>query len=386
MPVTAVLQPEPSWVKSAAPEQDTVVLTQLTLVRNLADFPFTERCSADERQSVEERALAAFESINLFGSGDYLRLRELDSVSARVLAERRLISVELLNAKGPTGVYISKDQSLCIMVNGAGHLSLRVLAPGLQLQEAWMRLSALDDALGSVLDFAWDTGLGFLTGDVRLLGTGLKAGLLLHLPAISWANQIGTAKQTAASHRLLLEGLRSGPLSEGRVLRRSQAEGLHIEQVRDQALFTNFDGAITGQTAAGDLYYLVNQGTLGESEEEILFHLRHTAATLLTREHDAREELKTSMPLATEDRIGRAHGIARGARLLGFSESLTLLSSLRYGACTGQLDTPLPEMTETLLRAQAGHLQMARGQALDALGLTVERAELFRTRFGSATR
>ena len=90
MPVTAVLQPEPSWVKSAAPEQDTVVLTQLTLVRNIADFPFADRCSADERQSVEERALAAFESINLFSTGDYLRLRELDSVSARVLAERRL--------------------------------------------------------------------------------------------------------------------------------------------------------------------------------------------------------------------------------------------------------------------------------------------------------
>ena len=120
----------------------------------------------------------------------------------------------------------------------------------------------------------------------------------------------------------------------------------------------------------------------GKSVAELMSY----GATLLTREHDAREELKTSMPLATEDRIGRAHGIARGARLLGFSESLTLLSSLRYGACTGQLDTPLPEMTETLLRAQAGHLQMARGQALDALGLTVERAELFRTRFGSAAR
>ena len=55
-------------------------------------------------------------------------------------------------------------------------------------------------------------------------------------------------------------------------------------------------------------------------------------------------------------------------------------------AWTSSVGMPVPAMTEMLLRGQAGHLQMARGQALDALGLTVERAELFRARFGGALR
>lgn len=388
MPPLTLLSPQPAWLAGAAPSQECVLLSQVTLVRNLADLPFVERCGSDERQAVEERVLAAFDSVNLLSGGEYLRIRELDPVSARVIAERRLASVELLNGKGPTGVYVSRDQGLSIMVNGAGHLCLRAILPGLQLQEAWLRISALDDALGSVLDFAWQEKLGFLTGDLRHVGTGLKAGLLMHLPATTWSSQLPAARTTAAAHRLLLDGIRPGPLADGRTARRSTAEGVQLEQVRDQALFTDFGGAIGGQgtTATGDLYYLVNSGTLGESEDEILFHARHTAAALLTREQDARDELRANTPLAVEDRVGRAQGVASGARLLGFGESLTLLSNLRYGATTGLLDMPAAAMTELLIQSQAGHLQMARGQALDALGLTVERANLFRGRFGGENR
>ena len=58
MPVTAVLQPEPTWVKSAAPEQDTVVLTEALELSHL-DY---------------EEFLAAYESMTLALSS---HLREL---------------------------------------------------------------------------------------------------------------------------------------------------------------------------------------------------------------------------------------------------------------------------------------------------------------------
>lgn len=383
-----MLDAQPAWAAGPAPDHDGAVLTQLTLLRNLADFPFIERCSAEERLSIEERVLSALESVNLLASGDYLRMREQDPVTARVLAERRLITVELLNAKGPTGVFVARDQGLSVMVNGSAHLCLRAITSGAQLQEAWQRLSALDDALGSVLEFAWHNTLGFLTGNVAQVGTGLKAGLLLHLPATVWNNQAGGAVESAAKRRLSLEGVRPGPAAEARAARRPAAEGLQLEQPRDQALFTNFDGAITGpRTAgAGELYYLVNRGTLGESEEEILFHLRQTAGELLTAERAARAELRAMTPNVIDDRVGRAHGLAGGARLLGFAEGLTLWSNLRFGASAGLVDARLDEMTGLLLSSQAGHLQRSTGQALDALGLTLARAELFRGRFGGGPR
>lgn len=385
MLATKILEPIPAWATASSSEGDCVLLTQLSLVRNLSDFPFPDRCTAEERASVLERVLAAFESINLLSVGEFFPIRGLNDVSARLLAERRLLTIELLHAKSSAGLYVSNDQSLSISVNSTGHLCLRALAPGLQLQEAWQRLSALDDALGSVLDFAWDERLGFLTGDIARVGTGLKAGLLMHLPATSWGNQAGDAKQAAATRRLILEGIRPGPIPEGRSTRRTSLGGVNAEQVRDQALFTNFDGAVTGSSgaAAGDLYFLVNRGTLGEAEEEILFHVRHTALELMAGEREARENLRAASLVALEDRVGRAHGVARGARLLGFTEALALLSTLRVGSATDLLLTPMHELTELLLRSQAGHLQAAKGQALDAVNLTIERADLFRGRFGA---
>lgn len=386
MQAANLLTPLPAWASTAAPEDDCAVLTQLTLVRNLSDFPFPERCTVEERQSVEDRVLGALESVNLLSTGEYLRIRGLDAVTARVLAERRLLTTELLNAKGPAGLFVGPDQGISIMVNSVGHLCLRVIAPGLQLDEAWRRLSAMDDALGSVLDFAWDERLGFLTSDIGRIGTGLKAGLLLHLPATSWNNQSAAAKQAAAERRLVLEGIRPGPLAEGRPSRRLTIGGITVEQVRDQALFTDFDGAITtpGGAPTGDLYLLVNRGTLGEAEEEILFHLRHTAMELVAAERESREGMRANALITLEDRVGRAHGVASGARLLGFAEALALLSTLRLGAATDLFADRPGNMTDLLLRAQAGHLQAVKGQQLDGLNLTMDRAELFRKRFGAA--
>lgn len=125
------------------------------------------------------------------------------------------------------------------MVNGAAHLCLRVVMPGLQLQEAWMRLSsALDDAL-SVLDYAWNETLGFLTGDIRLLGTGLKAGFwLMHLPGTAWRTRwrwrSNPPRTTACCWRACGPG--RSPKCAPRDAPRT--EGVSVEQVRDQALFT----------------------------------------------------------------------------------------------------------------------------------------------------
>lgn len=387
MPTAGLLTPLPTWPSAPAPEQDCVLLTQLTLVRNLADFPFPERCNADERQRVEERVLNALESVNLLSRGEYLPVRDLDPIAARVLSERRLAPLELLAAKPPRGIFVEKSQDLSVSINSSAHLCIRLLAPGLQLQEAWQRLTTLDDALGSVLDFAWDEKLGFLTSELDLLGTGLKAGLLLHLPVASQSSELTEHRQSAAQHRLTLEGVRPGQPAEARPPRRGQP-ATSAEQVRDQSLYTDIDGAVTSQAGvgAGDLYYLANRGTLGESEEEILFHLRHMASELATRERVAREALRDQHGMHLADRIGRAHGVARGARLLGFAESLVLLSSLRLGALTSQLNVGLDVLGRLLLESQAGHLQQKRGEPVDGAQLTEDRATLFRTRFDGANR
>jgi protein arginine kinase len=88
------------------------------------------------------------------------------------------------------------------------------------------------------------------------------------------------------------------------------------------------------------------------------------------------------LPRGIQDRVGRALGIARGARLLDFGEALTLLSSIRLGIATGNAEgCSIQGINELLLASQNGHLEMKAGHTCDDLTLSMERADLFRARF-----
>jgi protein arginine kinase len=375
----------PQWLIDDAPEGAAAVLCQCSLARNLSDFPFPARCTEDEKRVIEARVLGVLDGLNLLSTGHYYSLPDLTSRERRFLAERRLITFELLTARGPRGVYLSEDQSLSIMINALDHLCVRVLKPGLQFQEAWAQLNLVDDTLSGVLDYAFDDRLGFLTASLGNVGTGLKAGALMHLPALGLTGKINERAEGAAAQRLVLTGMRAGALDEQtdpEALRRGALQApVTVENNREQSLYTDMDGALSCplNETVGDLYLLVNRGTLGQSEEETIFLVRHAAGEILSEEREARTKLLRDSLRGIEDQVGRARGLAGGARLLGFSEALSLLSSLRLGVEAGLLnDVGMHQINELLLASQAAHLEVARGHDCDALALSMDRADLFR--------
>jgi protein arginine kinase len=233
-----------------------------------------------------------------------------------------------------------------------------------------------------MLDYAFDEKLGFLTSDLHHVGTGLEAMLLLHLPASRDAGMLEQMEERARRQRYLFAGARpgagmpAGGAQGERLTRRARAE---LEALDDSLCAS---GGLN--EAAGDLFTLVNGRTLGLSEAEIVFHLRHLAEDFLQQEGGARETLTKVTPLGVQDRVGRARGIAGGAFLLGFAEALDLLSSLRLGVAAGHLPQPeIPRLNGLLLRAQRAHLETALGRECDGAGLSAERARLFRSHFGA---
>ncbi len=370
----------PGWLAGESPDGAEAVCCQCSLARNLSDFPFPARCTDDEKRAIEARITSVLDGLSLFSTGRYYSLPELSSREVRFLAERRLVTYELMCARGPRGVYVSEDQSLSIMVNGLEHLCLRAIKPGVQLQEAWAQLNLLDDTLRGMLDVAFDDRLGFLTCALNNVGTGLKSSALLHLPALAMANRIAERAELAAAHHLVLRGVRIGGVEE-RPPRSVSLFDAPLDHVSDEALYTDMEGALGSPVneTQGDLFLLVNRGTLGLSEEELVFQVRQAALDLITLEHEVRAVLLKDSPRALEDQSGRARGIAGGARLLSFSEGLGLLSSLRLGIGTGVLSGfALSRVNELLLASQGAHLEMAKGRKCDPLALSVERADLFR--------
>lgn len=346
MMVQTLYDKRAAWCSGQGPEADVVPFTRGTLSRNLADFPFPWRCSEDERHTVEERVLAALEHAGLLATGLYVSLAHVDGREPRFLAERGLLPEHLLRGEGPRGVYISEDQALSIVVNGLNHLTIQYNATGLQPQEVWVRLNRVDDTLGERLGYAFDDRLGFLTAELATTGTGFQETVVLHLPALT---------------------------ASGRA--RAQTQGLREQWHR-------FEGLYGGNgEALGDLYALSNQSTLGRSEEETAFHIKHLAQELIALERAARMTIVEENPRTLEDRVGRALGVARGARLLDLDEAMGLLSSLRLGVALGQLpDLSLQHLNDLMLLVQNAHLEMRKGHQCDDLTLSAERADLLRAR------
>jgi len=289
----------------------------------------------------------AIETAGLLASGSYVTLTELHVRELRMLIERQLITRQLIESRGPRGVFIANDQSFSIMVNERDHLRITAVAGGLQPDEVLLALNNVDDALALALDFAYHEKRGYLTSSLDEVGTGFKLTAVLHLPALSNNKRIFDVEQNArVDHH-------------------------------------TFDGVFDGITdAPGDLYALTNRATLGRSEGEVAFHLRALANTILQQEREARAALNGDTVITLADRVGRALGIARGARLLDFREGLSLLSSLRLGIATGQVDAlPYTGIDEVLLTGQPAHLECKVGAVCDDLTLSIARADLFRKRF-----
>lgn len=382
----------PFWVEQTPPEEWIAVASQCTLSRNLSDFAFPSQCSDDERRAVEGRVLDAMERINLFGAGRYFSGGELNSLFWQFLGERRLASRELLHAHGSRGIYVSEDQSFSVMVNGADHVVFRQLLGGMFPREAWQGVNRHDDSLSGLLDFAFDGRLGFLTSRLGMVGTGLRAGVLLHLPALGAGGGLEDKSQSVRQFGLdlfgLLPGDQTAPMPgppQGRAFSRADAPDPGWEPVSQQCLLTDLEGGVcTGaRQTVGDLYLLVNQESLGVTEDEIVFRVAHGAAELVQEEHQARMALHRRGALTLEDRVYRALSLARGARLLGFCEAADLLSQVRLGAALGILDGPAPrQLTGLLLACQGAHLSLLREAGTEPESLSAARAALLREALG----
>ena len=227
----------------------------------------------------------------------YVDMEKTDEIDRQMLVERHLISKQHAAGEGSRGVAISNDEAVSVMVNEEDHLRLQVLRSGLQLKEAWSEADRLDDGLQEHLDFAFSQRFGFLTACPTNLGTGLRVSVMLHLPALKLTGEIEKVFRAAKEMHLAIRGLYG-----------------------------------EGTEAIGDFYQISNQTTLGRSEEEILHEFNDKIIPgIITAEVSARQILENERPLSLDDKIGRAIGVLKYARLLSSEETLFFLSHLRLG-------------------------------------------------------
>ena len=168
------------WYRQSGNEGDVVISTRVRLARNLPSYPFPAGMTADQRREICQKVRAALQ-----GSSEkwgFLEMQNMLERDALAMVERHLISPDFAQCSEGTGLFLAEDESLSLMVCEEDHLRLQAMGAGLQPDELFARLDALDTLLDEELHFAFDERLGYLTQCPTNLGTGMRASVMLHLP------------------------------------------------------------------------------------------------------------------------------------------------------------------------------------------------------------
>lgn len=332
------------WYEKEGPCGDVVCSTRVRLARNLKQFPFPCKASPEQKAEVEKKVRDALLSGNSILSSEFqfVELENLSEAEAVSLVERHLVSPEFISDRQGKAILVSEDESVSIMVNEEDHLRIQVMREGLSLKEAAETADRLDTLLGETLDFAFDPELGYLTQCPTNLGTGMRASVMLHLPALT---ENGAMSRMASNFSKL-----------GLALRGTYGEGSQI---------------------TGALYQLSNQITLGLGENEAIQNLGAIANRLIETERKARKEMGEGIVL--QDKIDRAAGVLKSARMISHEEFMELISYVRLGLSIGLLQgVSSQELNALSVKVQPATLTAAAGKELDPNQRDALRAELTR--------
>ncbi len=330
------------WYLGVGEQSDIVVSTRIRLARNLNEYPFPNKLNTKSRTALNNIIKDAVEMDNRFGLR-FVEMKSLARFEAASMAERHIISPEFASDHDGRALMISKDEDICIMLNEEDHIRIQIMKSGFALDEAYGVADEIDDLLGNKLEYAFDERIGYLTQCPTNLGTGMRASVMLHLPALTMNGQI---------HKLI------NTISK---------------------LGLTFRGAFgEGTKATGDMYQLSNQITLGISEEFAIKNLKAITLQLCANERAAREELLKSID--TEDAIFRAYGTLKWARLLSTQELMDNLSLVRLGSVAGKISVPIETLNELMISMQPASINVLAAQKLDEKERDTIRATKVRNR------
>lgn len=338
------------WLRGEGCDVDVVVSSRVRLARNLAGFPFLSKARREDRRQILDLAQRTILQGGLAPEMMWVDLNDVSALERSVLVERHLISKQHAKGEEPRAVAVSSpDERLSIMINEEDHLRLQVIRGGLAIGEAFEHVNDVDDKVEGSVDYAYSARFGYLTACPTNVGTGIRVSVMLHLPGLKLTGEIEKVRRAAKGMSLAVRG---------------------------------FYGE--GSEAVGDFYQLSNQTTLGKGEREILQDFsQNIVPKVIEYERLARRSMLDKRKVVLEDRVHRALGTLRHARLLKSEEAMELLSYVRLGVVLGVTgDLSLAGVNELMLLTQPAHLQKLVKAELDQPARRIERATLVRQKLG----
>ena len=191
-----------------------------------------------------------------------------------------------------------------------------------------------------------DARWGYLTACPTNVGTGMRASIMIHLPALVMTKRIGKVLESVARINFAVRGLYG-----------------------------------EGTEASGNFFQISNQITLGHSEQELVDDIDRVIKQFIEYEKRARELLLKNSRHQLEDKIWRAYGVLANARIISSLEAIGFLSVVRLGVNLSIIKkVDIKSINELFITTQPAHLQKIEGKDLNPQERDLKRAELIRSK------
>ena len=326
-----------SWYTQHGKNSDVIITSRIRLARNISGIPFNSRLNAEEQKHIKERVKSAICDSNTpyAKTLKFIDMNDVPENECYAMVERHIISPEFAQNRQNKAIIISEDESVCVMIGEEDHIRIQVLYSGLELEKAYDIAERIDSFLGDTLHFAFDEKLGYLTQCPTNLGTGLRASVMLHLPLLESTREISLIADSVSKIGFTVRGMYG-----------------------------------EGTESAASLYQLSNQITLGISERDALKNLTAITMQIVEKELSLRNSANRTL---LEDKICRAYGILKNARVISTKEMMQLTSMIKLGISMGIIDIDSSVPIRILIECQP-HSLMRKCGICDADERDINRA------------
>lgn len=331
-----------NWYLETGKDSDIVMSSRIRLTRNIKEIPFINKM---KKENFEKVLLITEQAINNINYGlKFILLKNIDDITKLSLVEKHLITPEFaLNKNMYEAIAINEEENICIMINEEDHIRIQVFSTGESLKDLLNLSMEIDKKLEKQLNYAYNNKFGFLTNCPTNVGTGLKASVMVHLPALAKTGNI----------RKMLDVINGFDMN---------TRGIYGE----------------GTVSKGNMYQISNKQTLGISEEETIKKLTIITEKVIEQEKLARNILlKNSLEL--EDRIYRLYGILSNCVKISYEECTKLLSEIRLGVDLGIIkELTDAKVNKIELYTKPATLQKYLGKELDSYDRDIQRAKIIK--------
>lgn len=291
--------------------ENIAISSRIRLARNVDGLKFYTKLDSDvDAKYITGAVMKTLEKFDVF---NFMSLKDLPLNECNALFEQHLISKELIENKDISGLAISEDEKIIVMINEEDHIREQCIESGFNLYQPFRRLSQIDDEILSALPIAYDEELGFITASPSNLGTGMRASVMLFLPACEIMGKIDE------------------------LIVRAKENGLTIRGIYGE-----------GSQALGQLYQISNQGSLGLDEHEIIDKVSEFIYSVCELEQEMRDLILEENYSKYKDLTLRAYGTLCNCYALEEDEMLRLLANVKLGQALGFIDIKSNEKFQKL--------------------------------------